>query len=63
MKRLPINDILRSADDMIRSHGFALLPFTYWTPHELKAKAETAGHVIDARCGWDITDYGAGVFY
>lgn len=62
MKRSRINDILGSADAMIRSHGFALPPFAYWTPDEFKAKAETARHVIDARCGWDITDYGAGDF-
>ena len=42
MKRSRINDILGSADDMIRSHGFALPPFAYWTPDEFKAKAETA---------------------
>ena len=62
MKRSDINDILLSADDMIRRHGFALPPFAYWTPEEFKAKADTARHLIDTRCGWDITDYGAGDF-
>ena len=60
MKRSRINDIMAEADDIIRSHGFTLPPFAYWTPDEFKARAATARHVIDARCGWDITDYGAG---
>ncbi|MEP2532026.1 D-lyxose/D-mannose family sugar isomerase [Shimia sp.] len=62
MKRSRINDILTSADDMIRSYGFVLPPFAYWTPDEFKAKADVAGHIIATRCGWDITDYGAGRF-
>lgn len=62
MKRSEINDILLSADEMIRRHGFALPPFAYWTPEEFRAGADTARHLIDTRCGWDITDYGAGDF-
>lgn len=62
MKRSDINEIMAQADDMIRSHGFALPPFAYWTPEEFAAKAGSAKALIDARCGWDITDYGAGDF-
>lgn len=60
MKRSDINAIMSEADDMIRTHGFALPPFAYWTPDMFKARADAARHVIEARCGWDITDYGAG---
>jgi D-lyxose ketol-isomerase len=59
MKRSRINSIIAEADEMIRSHGFALPPFAYWTPDEFKARADVAKHLIDARCGWDITDFGA----
>lgn len=62
MKRSRINEILMAADDMIRHYGFVLPPFAYWTPEEFKARKDTARNVIDARCGWDITDYGAGDF-
>lgn len=62
MKRSEVNSILGSADEMMRAFGFVLPPFAYWTPSEFKSKANTARHVIDARCGWDITDYGAGNF-
>ncbi|WP_371156727.1 D-lyxose/D-mannose family sugar isomerase [Jannaschia sp. 2305UL9-9] len=60
MKRSRINDIMAEADAMIRHHGFTLPAFAYWTPEQFAARAGDARHVIDARCGWDITDYGAG---
>lgn len=62
MKRSRINEIMAEANEMVRSHGFTLPPFAFWTPGEFKARAGYARHVIDARCGWDITDYGAGDF-
>ena len=62
MRRSRVNDILVAADEMIRSHGFALPPFAYWTPDAFRTRAMEARHVVDARCGWDITDYGAGRF-
>ncbi|QQA43992.1 D-lyxose/D-mannose family sugar isomerase [Pelagovum pacificum] len=60
MQRSTINEIMAEADDMIRRHGFALPPFAYWTPETFRERAADARHVIDSRCGWDITDYGAG---
>ena len=62
MKRSRINAIMAEADEMIRRHGFALPPFAYWTPQEFEARAADARPLIEARCGWDITDYGAGDF-
>ena len=60
MKRSRINDIMAQADEMIRHHGFHLPPFAAWTPSQFAANAPIARNVIEARCGWDITDYGAG---
>lgn len=62
MKRSRINQIMAEADEMIRSYGFVLPPFARWSPEAFKHNASTARHVIDARCGWDITDYGRGKF-
>ncbi len=62
MKRSRINAIMAAADDLIRSHGFTLPPFAFWSPEEFGRRSTAARHVIDARCGWDITDYGAGRF-
>ncbi|MFK7869832.1 MAG: D-lyxose/D-mannose family sugar isomerase [Roseobacter sp.] len=62
MKRSRINHIIAEADEMIRSFGFVLPPFANWSPEAFRAHGETARHIIDTRCGWDITDYGAGRF-
>ena len=62
MKRTEINAIMAEAHEMIGRHGVTLPPFAEWTPDEFVAKSADARHLIDARCGWDITDYGAGDF-
>ena len=62
MKRSQVNDIMVQADDMIRSFGFTLPPFAYWSPETFKRNAAAARPIIEAQCGWDITDYGAGDF-
>ena len=62
MKRSRVNDIMAHADEMIRSFGFQLPPFAYWTPKEFYENRSIADHIIDAQCGWDITDFGSGNF-
>jgi len=62
MKRSEVNDIIRAGDDFIRSFGFLLPPFAYWTPEEMRTRRAEIGGIIDARLGWDITDYGQGKF-
>jgi D-lyxose ketol-isomerase len=58
MKRSRINDILREGDDFIRSFGFRLPPFAYWTPDQMMARRDDIKGILEARMGWDITDYG-----
>lgn len=62
MKRSRINEIIAEADAMMRHHGWTLPPFAYWSPEEFVANKDKAKAVIDARNGWDITDYGDGDF-
>ena len=62
MKRSTINDIIEHADDFIRSFGFMLPPFSRWSPDEFRSGRSVAQALIQARCGWDITDYGEGRF-
>ena len=62
MKRSTINRIMAEADELIARHGFVLPPFARWTPDDFRARAGEARHVVDARCGWDITDFGGGRF-
>jgi D-lyxose ketol-isomerase len=62
VKRSEINDIMAGADGMMRSFGFVLPPFAYWTPEEMKARRGEIDAVVSGRMGWDITDYGQGDF-
>ena len=62
MKRSTVNQIMESADDFIRSFGYTLPPFAYWSPEEMKARGAQAAMIKQSRMGWDITDYGEGRF-
>lgn len=62
MKRSTVNQIIEEADAFIQSFGFRLPPFAYWSPAELVEMQSGIGNIINARLGWDITDYGAGDF-
>jgi D-lyxose ketol-isomerase len=62
MKRSRINRIIEESDEMMRRFGFVMPPFAYWSASEFMDRKEAAKNVIDARCGWDITDYGVGKY-
>ena len=62
IKRSDVNRIMRESDKFIRSFGYIMPPFAYWTPPEFKARKNEAQAIIDNNLGWDITDYGLGAF-
>lgn len=63
MKRSEINHIIAQSDRFIRSFGFVMPRFAYWSPDEMKARVTSdSGLIRDMRLGWDITDYGQGKF-
>ncbi|WP_347312273.1 D-lyxose/D-mannose family sugar isomerase [Defluviimonas sp. SAOS-178_SWC] len=62
MKRSEINAILSEADAFIRSFGYALPPFAYWSPEEMRAAIANGSDHAARGLGWDITDYGQGRF-
>ena len=62
MKRSRINAILAESERFIRSHGYVLPPFAALSPAEMKARRAALSGIVDARLGWDITDYGKGDF-
>ena len=63
MNRSDINEIIRESDRFIRSFGYVMPPFAYWSPEEMKKRTgDDAAAIRDARLGWDITDYGEGRF-
>ncbi|MFY8032520.1 MAG: D-lyxose/D-mannose family sugar isomerase, partial [Devosia sp.] len=62
MKRSRVNQIMRESDEFIRSFGYIMPPFAYWSPAEFKAKKPIAQAIINSNLGWDISDYGLGEF-
>ena len=63
MERSQINEILEESDRFIRSFGYVLPPFAYWSPDEMRVRtASDAAAIRENRLGWDITDYGQGRF-
>lgn len=60
MKRSRVNEVIREGDAFIRSFGYIMPPFAYWTPDELKQRRPVG--IVGASLGWDITDFGSGKF-
>ena len=62
MKRSDINEILAEGEAFIRSFGYVLPPFARLTPDEMKTRRGDLTGIVEARLGWDVTDYGRGDF-
>ncbi|MBN1573320.1 MAG: D-lyxose/D-mannose family sugar isomerase [Deltaproteobacteria bacterium] len=62
MKRSEINSILRESIDFFKRENFNLPPFAWTRPNEWKAMRERAQGIIEARLGWDVTDFNLGDF-
>ncbi|MBN2046962.1 MAG: D-lyxose/D-mannose family sugar isomerase [Anaerolineaceae bacterium] len=62
MKRSEINRIMRRADAFIRSNGFHLPPFAFWSVEEWQNKGPEVQEITNNSLGWDITDFGSGHF-
>ncbi|MEM8751058.1 MAG: D-lyxose/D-mannose family sugar isomerase [Pseudomonadota bacterium] len=52
MKRSTTNDIIARADDFVRSFGYAVPPFAYWFPEEMKARWFEIDGSVFSRPGW-----------
>tara|TARA_R100001129_G_scaffold15156_8_gene9942 strand:- start:14498 stop:15184 length:687 start_codon:yes stop_codon:yes gene_type:complete len=63
VERSKVNEILLEGDRFIRSFGYVMPPFAYWSPEEMKRRVSDDSSLIkQSRLGWDITDYGQGKF-
>ena len=62
MKRSLINSYIREAKDFAARMQFTLPPFAYWTPAEWKTKGPEYREIRDNQLGWDLTDFGRGIY-
>jgi D-lyxose ketol-isomerase len=62
LKRSRINELVAQGADFIASFGYVLPPFAHLAPVEFLSRRNELRHLVDARLGWDVTDYGAGDF-
>lgn len=62
MKRSEINRIIREGDAFIRSFGYILPPYAYWSPEQMLDRRSELGGIIGANLGWDVTDFGSGAY-
>lgn len=62
MKRSEINRILRENIEFIDKMNFKLPKFAYFTPEEWENKGHEYDEIRENMLGWDVTDYGHGVF-
>lgn len=62
MKRSEINVILRKAEDFCRQMNFNLPPWAHWGAEEWAKAGSEYNEIRDNMLGWDITDYGHGIF-
>jgi len=51
---------MRTADAFIKSYGFLLPPFAYWSPDDWRNKGQEVREIVENNLGWDITDFGQG---
>lgn len=62
MKRSVINQIIRENAEFLKSQGFHLPPFAFFTPGKWAEKGREYDEIRDNCLGWDITDFGSGDF-
>ena len=63
MKRSEINVLLREGETFIRSRGYYLPPFAYWTPQDWATKGPEESEIVDNGLGWDVTDFGSNDYH
>lgn len=62
MKRSEINNLIRDAEAFIGQHSFHLPPFAFWSPGDWATKDAQVREIVDNQLGWDITDFGLGMY-
>ena len=61
MRRSEINQAIENAQSFFAAMNFRLPPWARWSPTQWHKKKE-CDEIVDARLGWDLTDFGSGDF-
>jgi D-lyxose ketol-isomerase len=62
MKRSEINKAIQSAKKMMEKYSWTLPSWAYWSKSEYESKSELREYLNKHQMGWDVTDFGKGVF-
>jgi D-lyxose ketol-isomerase len=62
MKRSEINGLIDDAVELLHAHQVRLPPFAYWSPADWEQKGAECDEIRRCKLGWDVTDFGSGVF-
>ena len=62
MKRSEINKAIQSAKKMMEKYSWTLPSWAYWSKNEYENKNELREYLNKHQMGWDVTDFGKGVF-
>ena len=62
MKRSEINKAIQSAKKMMEKYCWTLPSWAYWSKSEYENKSELREYLKKHQMGWDVTDFGKGVF-
>ena len=62
MKRSEINKAIQSAKKMMEKYCWTLPSWGHWSKSEYENKSELREYLNKHQMGWDVTDFGKGVF-
>ena len=62
MKRSEINKAIQTAKEMMEKYSWTLPHWAYWSNSEYENKSELREYLNNHQMGWDVTDFGKGIF-
>ena len=63
MKRSEINTAIQTAKEMMEKYSWTLPHWAYWSKSEYENKSELRKYLNKHQMGWDVTDFGKGIFH
>ena len=62
MKRSEINKAIQTAKEMMEKYSWTLPHWAYWSKSKYENKSELREYLNNHQMGWDVTDFGKGIF-